>query len=44
MDEYKTKERKREINDLTRFDNLLISSGQKGEDIIQTTELQRITN
>ena len=31
--------RKRETNDLTRFNNLLTSSGQKREDLIQTTEL-----
>jgi len=32
--------REREINDLTRLDKLPMSSGQKEEDLIQTTELQ----
>ena len=40
MHKHKIKERKRETNNLMRFDNLLTSSGQKGEDLIQITELQ----
>jgi len=32
--------KKARINDLTRFDNLPTSSRQKGEDLIQPTELQ----
>ena len=40
MHEHKYKEKKREANDLTRFGKLPTSSGQKGEDLIQTTELQ----
>jgi len=39
MHEHKYKEKKREANDLTRFGKLFTSSGQKGEDLIQTTEL-----
>jgi len=35
-----TKERKRETNDLTRFDDLPTFSGQKRNVFIQTTELQ----
>jgi len=31
---------KARINNLTRFGNLLTSSGQKGEDLIQPIELQ----
>jgi len=33
----------REINDLTRLGNLLTSTRPKGEDFIQTIELQKVT-
>ena len=39
MAQTKHKKRKRETNDLTIFDNLPTSSGQKGEDLIQTTRV-----
>ena len=44
MTRTKILKRKLETNDLTRFGNLPMSSGQKGEDIIQTNRVVRVTN
>ena len=42
MHEHKYKERKWETNNFTRFEKIPTSSGQKGKDLIQATELQEL--